>query len=122
MKIDFPTATSELVFCAKSAYTVKKVTTRADFDVAFEVIWAAFYDPYVPYSSIFMPVFGPTSADREAGIEESKDRYWKEHTSTPASHWFSVTHTESAEVIGSAQWVLFESNPFADGASDLTAV
>ena len=99
-----------------SRYVVKELQTRAELDAVVDVIWKAQYSPYMPSASIFFPVFGYTAEDRVAGIADSKERLWKEHSSDPSSsHWIFVEDTTTSQVVAGALWEWHENNPFKDG-------
>ncbi|KAF4634827.1 hypothetical protein G7Y89_g3276 [Cudoniella acicularis] len=94
---------------------LKEATTRSEFDAIIDIAWLANYTPYRPLISGIFPISGPTTADREAAIVSSKDRYWKSHISDPSSHWFYVQDPESGEFLGGVQWQVHETNPYPNG-------
>ena len=88
----------------KSQYQLKEAKSRAELDSIVEVMWIAQYDPYRIMFQSFFPVMGPTTKDREAAIEESKERLWKQHCSSEMGHWFYVEDVSTGEVVGSTHW------------------
>lgn len=102
-------------------YAVREAKTRQELDRIVDVIWAANYTPYEPFVQIFFPVLGFTKAHREAAISESKERLWTQHQHDPSSHWYYAFNTITGQTVGSAQWVISRTNPFAAEAPKLTA-
>ncbi|KAF1832569.1 hypothetical protein BDW02DRAFT_570954 [Decorospora gaudefroyi] len=102
-------------------YLVREAKTREELDAIMDVIWSANYTPYEPFMQLFFPVLGYTAACRELAIAESKERFWQCHQTDPSSHWFYALDTTTNKPVGSAQWVISTSNPFAAGTSKLTA-
>lgn len=102
-------------------YVVREAKTRQELDDILEVIWTANYTPYEPFIQLFFPISGFTTSDREAAIAESKQRFWKQHQSNESSHWYYVFDTVTSRTVGSAQWVITKTNPFASGIPKLTA-
>lgn len=102
-------------------YAVREATTKQELDEIMEVIWAANYTPYEPFVQLFFPILGYTTAHREAAILESKERFWSYHLADPSSHWYYALDTSTGKVVGCAQWVISETNPFASGVPKLRA-
>lgn len=102
-------------------YLVREVTTKQELDEVLEVIWAANYTPYEPFIQLFFPVLGFTSAHRKAALLESKERFWKQHTTDESSHWLYAFDTATGKAVGCAQWVVSTTNPFAKGVPKLEA-
>ncbi len=98
-----------------------EVTSRDEFDALIDVVWKAHYNPYDPAFSAFFPIFGPTAADREAAIQESKDRLWQSHQCDSSSHWIYIRHLITGEVVGGTQWLIYRTNPYANGAPKMEA-
>ena len=106
---------------AVDQYVVREASTRQELDQILDVIWAANYTPFEPFVQLFFPVLGYTSAHREAAIAESKERFWSQYQADPSSHWYYAWDTVTGKTVGSAQWVVSESNPFAAGVPKLKA-
>lgn len=106
---------SQISATMASSLVLKEVTTRSKIDAIIDIVWAANYIPYRPLISGIPPIFGPTTADREADIASSKDRYWKSHIPGPSSHWFYVQDQKSEEVLGGVQWQAHETNSYPNG-------
>jgi len=98
-----------------SSLILKEATTRSELDAITDVVWLANYTPYRALFSGIYPIFGPTTADREAAVTSSKNRNWKSHISDPSSHWFYVKDTESEQVLGGVQWKVHDTNPYPKG-------
>lgn len=104
-----------------SRYMVMQMKAKEEMDAIMNVIWAANYNPYDTYAQLFFPVLGFTSADREAALAESKERFWNNHVSTPSSNWFYVMDVATGHVVGCAQWEIHTENPFKAGVPALRA-
>jgi hypothetical protein len=102
-------------------YLVREVETKQELDEVLDVIWAANHTPYEPFIQLFFPVLGYTSAHRKAAVLESKERFWKQHTSDPSSHWLYAFDTITRKAVGCAQWVISTTNLFAEGVPRLEA-
>jgi len=102
-------------------YLVREVKQKQELDDILDVIWAANYTPYEPFVQLFFPVLGFTSIHRKAALQESKERFWKQHTSDPSSHWLYAFDTVTGNIVGCAQWVISMANPFAKGVPKLEA-
>ncbi|KAH6611944.1 hypothetical protein C7974DRAFT_438122 [Boeremia exigua] len=102
-------------------YLVREVETKQELDEVLDVIWAANHTPYEPFLQLFFPVLGFTSAHRKAAHIESKERFWKQHTSESSSHWLYALDTVTGKAVGCAQWVISTTNPFAKGVPTLEA-
>lgn len=102
-------------------YLVREVQTKQELDEVLDVVWAANHTPYEPFIQLFFPVLGYTSAQREAAIIESKERFWSQHTTNPSSHWLYAIDTTNGKAVGCAQWVISTTNPFATGVPKLEA-
>ena len=102
-------------------YVIKQAKTKEEMSGIMDVIWKANYDPYDPVTQLFFPILGPTTADRESAVTESKERFWNSHLSDPSSHWFYVEDLITGKPVGCAQWQLFKTNPFRDGLPKLEA-
>ena len=96
-------------------YSLHEVQTRAELDAIVRVIFRAQYDPYLPSSAIFFPVFGYTEEDRAAGIAAAQERLWKAHESNPGSHWIFVRDDATAKVVAGTQWEWRQGSQFKDG-------
>ena len=103
------------------SFTAREVSTRKELDALIDVVWKAQYNPYDPAFSAFFPIFGPTVTDREAAIQESKDRLWQSHQSDPSSHWIYVRDPITGAVVGGTQWLIYETNPYVNGAPKMEA-
>lgn len=113
--------TAKMSVTAVEQYVVREASTRRELDQILEVIWAANYTPFEPFVQLFFPVLGYTPAHREAAIAESKTRFWSQHQDDPSSHWYYALDTIKGTIVGTAQWVISESNPFAAGIPVLKA-
>jgi hypothetical protein len=102
-------------------YLVREVVTKQELDEVLDVIWAANHTPYEPFIQLFFPVLGFTSAHRKAAVDESKERFWKQHTADPSSHWLYALDTVTGKAVACAQWVISRTNPFAQGVPKLEA-
>lgn len=102
-------------------YLVREVETKQELDEILDVIWAANYTPYEPFIQLFFPVLGFTSAHRKAALLESKERFWRQHTTDESSHWLYAFDTATGKTVGCAQWVTSTTNPFAKGVPKLEA-
>lgn len=102
-------------------YVLRTAKTKQDLEKILDVIWAANYTPYEPIIQLFFPVLGFTPAHRAAAVAESKERFWEQHQADPSSHWFYILDLKTGHVVGCAQWVISETNPFAGGTPTLTA-
>lgn len=102
-------------------YAVREATTEQELCHIVDVIWAANYTPYEPFVQIFFPVLGATTSHRDAARQEAKERLWAQHQQDSSSHWWYAFDTVTGETVGTAQWVISRSNPFAKGIPDLKA-
>jgi len=92
---------------------LKECTDQSTFSRIIDCQWSAYYNPYHPYMQILFPVFGGAAKDREAAIQESKERQWQWHSGDATSHWFYVEDDDrEGEILGGAQWHVHEKNPF----------
>ncbi|TVY86359.1 hypothetical protein LAWI1_G007978 [Lachnellula willkommii] len=104
-----------------SSYTLVEVASRIESDAIVDLAWIAYHDPYQRTFQIFHPVFGPTSADREAAIQADKERMWQKHISNPNSHWLYVVHDQTGKVVGSGQWLVYKEAPWPNGPQKVEA-
>ena len=101
---------------------LKECTSPTTFSPIVDCEWTSYYNPYHPYMQILFPVFGTGGpADRAAAVKESKERQWQWHSSDPTSHWFYVEDEDSGEIVGGAQWHVYEKNPFEGEQNALEA-
>ncbi|KAI9689946.1 MAG: hypothetical protein M1822_009828 [Bathelium mastoideum] len=95
--------------------TLHEVLSREEMDRVVDTIWKAFHDPYRPDFQALHPVLGASTEDHECAMEADKHRTWQKHVNNPASHWFYVTGIEGHDVLGAAEWLAYEENPFPHG-------
>ena len=103
------------------SFMASEMSARQEPDTIINVVWKAQYNLYDPAISAISPIFGPTAADREAAIRESKGRLWQSHRSDPSSCWIYVGDPVTGEVVGGTQWLIYETSPYANGALEMQA-
>ncbi|PQE15241.1 gnat family acetyltransferase protein [Rutstroemia sp. NJR-2017a WRK4] len=91
-----------------SRFTVSEATTRAEVDAVALLVQKANRMPYRP----FVAVQTPYAIDNPTAMELSKEWFWQNHAHNPASHWITVHHSESGELVGAANWHINEKNAF----------
>ena len=88
-----------------------ELSTDAEFGLVCAVETEAFNDPFFGFWHIF---YGTSSQ------EEFCARQLSWHKGDPSSHWIYVTDEETGDVIGGAQWNIYEENPYATETAMLT--
>lgn len=83
-----------------SSYVVKELQTRGELDEVVEVIWKAQFNPYMPSTGIFWPIFGHTPDDRARAVQVSKDRLWNDWSMANHSkrEWIIVEHIQAKKI------------------------
>ena len=92
-------------------YVLSKVTEREDFNKVIELELNAYKEPLNTLVECFR---GPT-------LEETQERQWQWYQGTPGSQWIKVVCTGTGEVVGGAEWVVYQENPFAEPGSAMIA-
>ncbi|KAE9364503.1 hypothetical protein N431DRAFT_421531 [Stipitochalara longipes BDJ] len=88
-----------------------ELTTDAEFGPVCAVEIEAFNDPFFGFWQVF---YGTSSQEDFCARQLS----W--HKGDPSSHWIYVTDVETGDVIGGAQWNIYEENPYAEETAMLT--
>lgn len=73
------------------------------------------------YNSYSKPYNGFWDILKGNSEEECQARYMQWHKADPTSHWIYVTDTETGQVIGGAQWNIFEKNPYLESKPPMAA-
>ena len=102
-------------------FAIKEVQAREEMDQVMDVIWKANYYPYEPFAQLVFPVLGYTTADREAAIIESKQRFWHTHKTQNVNRWFYIEDSETRDAVGCVQWEIVDHNRSQDRSPKLTA-
>ena len=63
---------------------------------------------------------GPACADHEAALRLEQDRQWTKHVENTASHWIYVQDEGGGEILGCAEWLFFDKNPFSPELTRMT--
>lgn len=96
-----------------SKFVLKRMETKEEMAILFDVIWAANYDPYDPIMQVFFPVLGYTISDITKSKEEGRQRLWESHVKMgEASNWLYVEEVFTGKMVGCAQWEVHLKNPF----------
>jgi hypothetical protein len=82
------------------SFQLSEIKDEAEFSELVEVEHLAYQKPYNAFWEVLK---GPN-------IPECARRQWSWHTGTPGSHWLKVTDRD--KVIGGAEWIVHEKNPF----------
>jgi len=94
-------------------FELLEVTSDSEFKPLIEAEWDSYEHPYTRILNTFFPIKGNTPEAHAERIADSRNRQLEEHRKSPASHWFKVIDTETQEIVGGAQWFVFEENPYA---------
>ncbi|KAL9622197.1 MAG: hypothetical protein Q9160_003380 [Pyrenula sp. 1 TL-2023] len=95
------------------SFQLSEVTATSDFEELIKVEWEAYENPFAPLIRLFFPIFGNSLGARKASLQESTNRQVHWHETDPSSHWLRVTDSTTGNIVGAADWNLFEANPYA---------
>jgi hypothetical protein len=82
------------------SFHLSEIKNEAEFAELVEVERLAYQKPYNAFWEVLK---GPN-------VQECARRQWSWHIGTPGSHWLKVTDED--KVIGGAEWIVHEKNPF----------
>lgn len=99
-------------------FQLSEIHSPSDFPEMIAVEFESYENPYSPLIRLFFPIFGDSPEARAASLQESIARQIHLHQSDPSSHWLKVTDPTTGNIVGAANWNLYESNPHAT-ASDV---
>ncbi|RAL66824.1 hypothetical protein DID88_007607 [Monilinia fructigena] len=91
-----------------STFTVSEAITRAEVDAVALLVQKANRTPYRP----FVQIQTPYSTDNTTAMKLSQEWFWQNHSHNPASHWITVHHSESGELVVAANWHVNEKDVF----------
>ena len=81
---------------------LSEVESKEDFAPLVPVEFEAYSTPLNEFWEILK---GPS-------VSECLDRQWADHEADPKSHWLKITDTDTGAVVGGAEWVVHETNPY----------
>lgn len=81
---------------------VSEVSSMEEFRPIVEVEWEAYDTPNNPFWNIL----------KGSSIEECTVRQWAWHSAVPGSRWIKVLDSENGRIVGAAEWIIHEQNPF----------
>jgi len=90
---------------------IKEISSEDEFAAIVPCIWAGYYNPYLPFINLLLPVFEDTEKGYSDAIAESTARLWATHTSDPSSHWIYVTD-ETRQILSGAHWNFHAVSPY----------
>lgn len=96
----------------------REVTSDAEFNDLVRCKWASFDTPHNGFHKLFWPIRGTGPTAREDSIQESIGRQIRWHRADPSSHWIKVVDTDLDMVVGGAQWIVYESNPYVEAKTN----
>lgn len=91
-----------------------------DFYDMMPALWEAFENPFNSFLRIVF-YLGSTE-ERTQAIEAAADGTLSIHKATPGSNWLKVVDSTSGYLIGAANWILYESNPYDSPQEPIVAV
>ena len=89
---------------------LSEVTNKSDFSSVVVVEHEAYS---TPFNAFWEALKGPS-------IDECTSRQWAWHEGTKGSHWLQIKDS-NGHVVGGGQWVIYETNPFAEQQPPLKA-
>lgn len=101
-----------------SAYTIHEISTRGEINELTEVVWKAWWDPYLPNTRIAAPMPGNMNGDRERGIASNKDRLWNDFEKSKDKIWLCVKYN-GVEIVGGVVINYAEGSAFPNGCPQL---
>lgn len=102
-----------------SAYTIHQISTREEIDALTDVVWEAWWDPYLPNTRIAAPIPGNLSGDRERGIAANKERLWTDFQKSDGRIWLCVKHNDTGELVGGVVMNFAPGSAFPNGCPKL---
>lgn len=100
---------------------LQPVTSDDDFKELIECEWTAYETPYNGFKEIYCPTLGTGPNAREESMKECRERQLAEHKGDATSHWFKAVDSDSGQIVGGAQWHVYQENPYVNGMEHIEA-
>ncbi|KAL8708173.1 MAG: hypothetical protein Q9220_006934 [cf. Caloplaca sp. 1 TL-2023] len=100
-------------------FKLLEISSADEFIELIRCQWESYETPFNGFFQIYCPTVGTGPNARLDSMEESTERQWEWHKDDKTSHWLKVVDIETDQVIGGAQWNVYQDNPYVDGMEPL---